>query len=175
MAYDIIFNLGANNDNKFIINTMPNYKLTWDFVITVDTTYINSKPKMNIIISYYVNNSKFPIKNTINMRRSLGNIIYKRSIDKLQHFLQNIKNKQYAKYGHIEWFPNTNIWHCKLYGHKYLREYGINFNDLKLELNDDSLEQFVQEFESLIQFYKLIKYKQDTLNPSIIDINIHNN
>lgn len=154
---------------NFNVEQKTNFSLKWDYVITVNTKYnIKSKPNIIIIISYYVNDIKYPIKNILHMKRFVGDIILlDRSIDSLQQFIQNIKNKKSAKYGCIAWVSDTNTWYIKQRKHEYLREYGINYSDLILKLNLPSLNQFVSELQSLLSFNKLIIYKQNTLNPSI--------
>ncbi len=159
MACTVTFNLGS--DASVEIKTMPLYRIKFEYAI-IDINF-----ESRILI--YVEPCTIPIMTKywdvciLSDIKFYGNI-FKCNVIEVEIMIKTMKNEKITKnYNHppCKWDPKTNA---------FIISSGNNYDrDLNLILSDDSLEQFLQEFEKHKKFMKLMEYKITILNPSIIN------
>ncbi len=177
MACTVTFNLGS--DAKVEIKTIPMYRIKFEFHMmpfpSHSVDHGGSASFTHSLLwasySYYINQCSTPIMSKRYGSAMLYHCTMYPGYVILMEIIKKIKNKEsFENIGHghamsIGWNAEDNIWidTCNLYGNV------TSCNQLKLILNDDSIEQFIKEMKSFIRFMKLMEYKKKILNPSIIN------
>ena len=160
MACNITINLG-NNDNLFTIKTLPNYKLKFQWCFGGNNSY----PPLfiYILLDYYDSSNDIPIATKRSCDFSLMHPIHNRIRKGFRRIINCMKDKTPTDFHLLRWKPSGTWRH--LNNSNISRRMGCDI--LQLQLNDDAVDQFIDEFEAILKFLQLVDYKRGILHPSI--------
>lgn len=165
MACNIIFNLG-NEDSQIEIKTIPNYKLKFRWCFKENWTTNIIYGNMCILLDYYDSSNCIPIVTKKSCNFSLLQPININIHKGFRRIIKCLKNKTSTNFHLLRWESN-NTWR-HIHNSSLSRFYDLN--NLKLQLNDDAVDQFIDELEQVLKFLQLVDYKYQILHPSIKEL-----
>ncbi len=166
MACNITIKIGENKDSSIEVKTLPNYRFKIDYVISNSPPILSHRgpPYINIVYFYYCNNQFVPLTKISGGVFPIGRELVDTNI---RLYMKNMKDKVSMTNGVIQWDSNTNIWTHGLSSKFFTNSLEFS-NNVRLLLNEESINQFVNELEGICIFYELINYKIKILHPQLL-------